>query len=65
MSIEVGDIVQVNKDDACMNWIARAEVIHVPRGEGDLWGFRDLDKGTEVYTNEKFTIYKRPEGCHG
>lgn len=57
--ISIGDRVQVNKDDAAMNWIRNAEVIQIPRGEGDLWGFLDLDKGTEVYTNEKFTIYKR------
>jgi putative protein kinase ArgK-like GTPase of G3E family len=57
--IEIGDVVQVNKDDACMNWIKRAEVIQMPRGEGDLWGFRDLDTSTEIFTNEKFTIYKR------
>jgi hypothetical protein len=58
--IELGDVVQVNKDDAGMNWIRRAEVIQMPRGEGDLWGFKDLDSNTEIYTNEKFTIYKRP-----
>lgn len=58
--IEIGDVVQVNKDDAGINWISRAEVIHKPQGDGDLWGFRDLDKGTEIFTNERFTIYKRP-----
>lgn len=57
MGLRIGDIVQLNKDDACMNWIARAEVISTPAGEGDLWGFRDTATGKEVYTSEKFTAY--------
>jgi hypothetical protein len=57
--LQVGDVVRLNKDDACMNWIARAEVIKTPQGEGDPWGFRNLDTGDEVYTLEKWTAYKR------
>jgi hypothetical protein len=34
-----------------------AVVIHVPRAEGDPWGFRNLETGEEVYTSEKFTVY--------
>ena len=59
MAISIGDTVQVNKDDAGMNLICRAEVLNVPRGEGDSWGFRDLDTGTEVWTTERITIYKQ------
>ncbi len=59
--LKIGDRVALNKDDACMNWIADAEVIQVPAGEGDVWGFRNLVTGQEVYTNEKFTAYKRNE----
>ena len=58
-NLVVGDKVQVNKDDAGMNWIPNAEVIYTPSGEGDVWGFRDLDTGTEIYTLEKWTAYKR------
>lgn len=56
--IRVGDIGRVNKDDQAMNWIMRAEVIQTPRGEGDVWGFRNLDNGQEVFTNERFTFYR-------
>ena len=62
MSLNVGDIVKLNKDDAGLNWIDRAEVIHTPRGEGDAWGFRALDTGTEVYTLEKWTAYVQQKG---
>lgn len=61
MSIQVGDVVQVNKDDACMNFIKRAEVLNVPRGEGDGWAFLDLDTKTEIWTSERITVYKRAE----
>lgn len=55
--LRVGDIVQLNKDDQAMNWIMQAEVIHVPQGPGDVWGFKDLVKNREVYTSETFTVY--------
>lgn len=55
--LKVGDRVRLNKDDAGMNWINDAEVIATPMGEGDLWGFRNLANGQEVYTSEKFTAY--------
>ena len=57
--IVIGDVVQVNKDDAGMNFIMRAEVENVPHAEGDGWCFRDLDTGTEIWTNERVTVYKR------
>lgn len=57
MSLNAGDIVKLNKDDAGMNWIDRAEVIHAPRDKGDPWGFRNLDTGADVYTLETFTAY--------
>lgn len=60
MSIKVGDIGMVNKDDQGMNFIRHAEVIQVPAGEGDVWGFRNLETSREVYTNERFTFYKDP-----
>lgn len=56
--LEVGDVVQLNKDDAGINWINRAEVIQVPNAEGVPWGFRDLDKGCDVFTLEKWTAYR-------
>lgn len=56
--MEVGDTGMVNKDDAAMNWIRRAEVIKTPAGEGDVWGFKDLDSGREIFTNEHFTFYR-------
>jgi len=58
MGLKVGDLVKVNKDDAAMNWIQRAQVIQVPAGEGDVWGFLNLDTGEEVYTLETWTAYK-------
>jgi hypothetical protein len=58
--LQVGDRVALNKEDQCVNWIRRAEVIQTPRGEGDLWGFRNLETGQEVYTSERFTAYKLP-----
>ena len=57
-AIEVGDIGTVNKDDMAMTWLHRAEVIHTPRGEGDVWGFRNLATGAEIFTSEKFTFYR-------
>lgn len=61
MSIEIGDIVQVNRDEAAMNLILRAQVLNVPRATGDAWGFLDLSNGCEVWTTETLTIYKRKE----
>lgn len=60
MSIEIGDLVSVNKDDACMNLILRAKVLHVPVATGDSWGFLDLDSQNEIWTTERITIIKRP-----
>lgn len=57
--IEIGDVVCVNKDDACMTLIVRAEVLNVPRDVGESWGFRDLDSPREVWTTERITITKR------
>lgn len=57
MSLKVGDIVQLNKDDQGINWIMRAVVLQHPAGPGDVWGFRNIDTGQEVYTNETFTAY--------
>ena len=53
-----GDVGMLNKDDAGMTLIRRAEVIRVPSAEGEVWGFRDLDSGKEIFTNEKFTFYR-------
>lgn len=61
MSINVGDTGMVNKDDQGINWIRRAEVIQTPAGPGDVWGFRNLDTGAEVFTNETFTFYRDKE----
>lgn len=55
MSLRVGDVVSLSKDDQCMNLMREAEVIQTPAGEGDVWGFRDLADGAEMYTSEKFT----------
>jgi hypothetical protein len=65
--LKVGDIVQLNKDDAGLNWIMRAEIIHTPRDKGDPFGFRDLGNGREVYTLETFTAYvlERSAGGEG
>lgn len=51
----------VNKDDQALNWIRRAKVIKTPQGVGDVWGFRNLDTGAEVFTNETFTFYRDKE----
>jgi hypothetical protein len=56
----VGDVVKLNKDDAGINWVDRAEVIQTPAGEGDVWGFRNLDTGQEIFTLEKWTAYREP-----
>lgn len=56
--ISVGDTGLVNKDDQGMNWIRRAEVIKTPAAQGDVWGFRNLDTGAEIFTNETFTFYR-------
>ena len=53
-----GDVGTLNKDDAGMTLMRRATVIKVPSAEGDVWGFRDLDTGNEIFTNEKFTFYR-------
>ena len=53
-----GDVGMLNKDDAGMTLMRRAEVIRVPSAEGDVWGFCDLDTGNEIFTNEKFTFYR-------
>lgn len=57
MSLKIGDIVKLNKDDAGINWMNRAVVIQYPAGPGDVWGFRNVDSGQEVYTSETFTAY--------
>ncbi len=57
-SLSNGDVGTVNKDDAGITLIRRAEVIKTPSGEGDVWGFRDLDTGAEVFTCERFTFYR-------
>ncbi len=59
-ALQVGDRVQVNKDDQAMNLILNAEIIHTPRGEGDVWGFRCLDTGVEIFTNERITMRRKP-----
>lgn len=56
--MEIGNTGMVNKDDQGMNWIRRAEVIKTPQAEGDVWGFRNLETGDEVFTNERFTFYR-------
>lgn len=53
--LRLRDIVQLNKGD--QDWIMQAEVIHVPEGPGDVWGFKDLVKNRQVYTSETFTAY--------
>lgn len=53
-----GDVGILNKEDAGITLMRRAEVIKVPSAEGDVWGFRDLDTGKEIFTNEKFTFYR-------
>ena len=58
MAIEIGDTGMVNKEDQARNWIVRAEVIHTPRGDGDVWGFLNLETGAEIFTNERFTFYR-------
>jgi len=63
ISMNVGDTGMVNKDDAGINWIRRAEVIKTPSGEGDVWGFRDLDHGKDIFTTEKFTFYRDAPGA--
>lgn len=57
--VNVGDCGMVNKEDAGINWIPNAEVIKTPSGEGDVWGFRNLDTGTYVFTTERFTFYRK------
>lgn len=57
-AINVGDTGVVNKDDIGMTWIRHAEVIKTPQGEGDVWGFRDLDRNRDVFTTERFTFYR-------
>jgi len=56
-----GTIVSLNKDDACITLMSRAEVIHVPTERGDAWGFRDLDTGRELYTLETWTARVLPK----
>lgn len=59
--MNIGDTGMVNKDDQALNWIRRAKVIKTPQGVGDVWGFRNLDTGAEVFTNETFTFYRDKE----
>lgn len=56
--VEVGDTGILNKDDSARTLIRRAQVIKTPSGEGDVWGFRNLDDGAEIFTNERFTFYR-------
>lgn len=56
-SIREGDIVQVNRDDQCMNFIMRAEVLNRPHGDGDCWEFKDLKTSKIIATTEKITVY--------
>lgn len=56
--INEGDTGIVKKGDAGMTWIHRAEVIKTALCEGDVWGFRDLGNGREIFTTERFTFYR-------
>lgn len=60
MSIQVGDIVQVNIDSKGLNLILlSAEVLHIPCATGDSWCFMDLCDPREIWTTEPITIFKR------
>lgn len=56
--VNVGDTGRLNRDEDCINIIKRAEVIKTPQGEGDVWGFRCLDTGNEMFTSERFTFWR-------
>jgi hypothetical protein len=60
--IEPGDIVQVNKDDACLNVMMRGMVLNRPKAEGDCWEFKDLKTGQLWLTTEKITVFLLEKG---
>jgi hypothetical protein len=61
-SIDVGDIVQVNRDTAGENICMRAEVLNRPHGDGDCWEFKDLKLGRIWATTECLTVYLLEKG---
>lgn len=64
---QVGDIAQINRDEAAITLSPRAEIIHTPAGEGDMWGFKDVSTGCLWWTNERMTIFllERKESANG
>jgi hypothetical protein len=58
MSIIEGDLVIVGFMSAKVTLSEQAEVLHVPRGRGDGWIFRDMKSGAIHYVSEPCTISK-------
>jgi hypothetical protein len=58
MSITEGNLVTVGFMCAKVTLSEEAEVLHVPRGRGDSWIFRDIKTGTIHYVSEPCTISK-------
>ena len=63
-SIEVGDIVHINCNNAMITISTKAEVLHKPCATGDSWQFKDISNnsllnGNIIYISEGITITKK------
>lgn len=56
--INIGDIVQVNFNNAQYTLCKAGRVVHMPCDVGDSWIIRDKEKGMTYYISEGCTISK-------
>jgi len=56
--IKLGDIVQVDFNNAQYALCSKAEILHIPQATGDSWRFRDCENGNIYYVSEGCTITK-------
>lgn len=54
--IKVGDTVSVCMYESAFTLSGWAEVLNVPAASGEPWGFLDIHKGNEFWTNERVTV---------
>lgn len=56
--IRIGNIVQVDFNNAQFTLCDRAEVLHIPQDVGDSWHFRNCVTGQIFYISEGCTLSK-------
>lgn len=55
--LEIGDIVNVNINNAQITVLSKAEILHIPCATGDSWIFKNVDDdNSSIYISEGCTI---------